>query len=93
VAPGEAGYRPWWEVFQVIVNDGRDLSTNPFTYFVTLLIYVPWSRLNAVALVITIGGATLFTLGLVLSIYRERLLALPERFRKREGMFRVLTWR
>src|SRR5262245_9123427 len=31
LAPGDSGYRPWWEVFQVTVNDGRDLSTNPFT--------------------------------------------------------------
>jgi hypothetical protein len=62
-------------------------------YFVTLLIFVPWSRLNAIAVFITVGGGTLFVLGLVLSVYRDRLLALPERIQRREGLFRVLNWR
>jgi hypothetical protein len=62
-------------------------------YFVTLLIYVPWSRLNAVAIFITVGGGTLFALGLLLSVYRDRLLTLPDRVKRREGVFRVLTWR
>ncbi len=31
LAPGDAGYNPWWEVFVVIPTDGRDVSTNPFT--------------------------------------------------------------
>lgn len=29
--PGVAGYNPWWDVVLVTVNDGRDLTTNPFT--------------------------------------------------------------
>jgi hypothetical protein len=62
-------------------------------YFMTLLIFVPWSRLNAVATFITIGGATLFAVGLLLSVYRDRLLALPDRIKRREGVFRVLSWR
>lgn len=62
-------------------------------YFVTLLIYVPWSRLNAVAIFITVGGGILFGAGLLLSMYRDRLLALPDRIKHREGIFRVLTWR
>ncbi|MDA1229441.1 MAG: hypothetical protein O2856_01580 [Planctomycetota bacterium] len=62
-------------------------------YFVTLLIFVPWSRLNAVALAITIGGGTIFGFGLVLAFFRDRLLALPERIKQREGVFRVFNWR
>ncbi len=62
-------------------------------YFLTLLIFIPWSRLNTVAVVITVGGSVLFAAGLGLSIYRERLLTLPERIKRREGMFRVLSWR
>lgn len=62
-------------------------------YFVTLLIFVPWSRLNAVAVFITAGGGVLFGLGLLLSLYRDRLLTLPERIKQREGVFRVLSWR
>lgn len=30
-APEHAGYNPWWEVFVVIVTDGRDVTTDPFT--------------------------------------------------------------
>ncbi len=62
-------------------------------YFPTLLIRIDWDRVNTVALVLTIGGGGLFTLGLILSVFRERLLALPERIHRREGMFRVLNWR
>jgi hypothetical protein len=62
-------------------------------YFLMLLIYVPWSRLNAVALMIITGGGLIFAIGLVLSVYRDRLLALPERIHRHEGVFRVLTWR
>lgn len=62
-------------------------------YFVTLLVYVPWGRLNTVAILITAGGGVIFGTGLVLSLYRDRLLALPERIQKREGVFRVLSWR
>jgi hypothetical protein len=62
-------------------------------YFVTLLVFVPWSRLNAVAISITVGGGTLFVTGLLLSVYRDRLLTLPDRIKHREGLFRVLNWR
>jgi len=31
VAPGESGYTPWWEVIRVVVTNGRDVSTDPFT--------------------------------------------------------------
>jgi hypothetical protein len=62
-------------------------------YFVTLLIYVPWSRLNTLAIFITVGGGILFGTGLLLSIYRERLLTLPDRIKRKEGLFRILSWR
>ena len=37
--------------------------------------------------------AILFAVGVALSVYRERLLALPERMKSREGVFQVLNWR
>jgi hypothetical protein len=64
-----------------------------FVYFATLLIFVPWSRLNAVAVMVAGGGALVFGAGLVLSLFRDRLLALPDRIKRREGLFRVLNWR
>ena len=62
-------------------------------YFATLLIFVPWGRLNSVALAILIGGGFLFGVGMILAFFRDRLLTLPERFNRREGLFRVFNWR
>lgn len=66
-------------------------------YFTTLAILLPWARMTervtTLGIVILVGGGVLFTVGLVLSVYRDRLLALPERIKKREGVFRVLAWR
>lgn len=42
---------------------------------------------------LAIGGGLLFAAGVALSIYRERLLALPEKIKSREGVFQVLNWR
>jgi hypothetical protein len=35
----------------------------------------------------------IFGSGLVLAIFRDRLLTLPNRIKQREGIFRVLAWR
>ena len=66
-------------------------------YMLSLVLFMrlpEWAeRLNTTAVYIMIGGAAFFVTGLFLSIYRDRLLALPERFKRREGVFRVLSWR
>jgi hypothetical protein len=63
-------------------------------YLVSLLLYltVP-KQLQTTAVYIMVGGGVFFGAGLLLSLYRDRLLALPERIKRREGVFRVLTWR
>jgi hypothetical protein len=63
-------------------------------YLVTLLLYLRLpEQLRTTAVYIMIGGGLFFTAGLLLSLYRDRLLQLPERLKRREGVFRVLTWR
>jgi hypothetical protein len=62
-------------------------------YFLTLLVYVPWNRMDKVAMFIFGVGLVIFLPALLLSLYRDRLMALPEKLRKREGVFRVLNWR
>jgi hypothetical protein len=64
-------------------------------YVVTLLVYLPWSHwlANRAAVLLMGGGGTVFAVGLLLSIYRDSLLALPERIKRRQGVFRVLSWR
>jgi hypothetical protein len=37
--------------------------------------------------------SVVFGFGLLLSVYRDRLLALPEKIKRREGVCRVLGWR
>ncbi len=46
-----------------------------------------------IGIYLTLGGGLLFGTGLVLSIYRDRLLALPAKVRRREGIFRIFDWR
>ncbi len=49
--------------------------------------------LKTTAVYLMIGGGAFFGVGLLLSIYRDRLLALPQRIQRRDGVFRVLNWR
>jgi hypothetical protein len=63
-------------------------------YVATLLVYLRWSDVRVtVAVSLIIGGGVIFGTALVLSVYRDRLLALPDRIQRREGIFRVLSWR
>ena len=68
-------------------------SLSTALYFITLLMFIPWSRLDTIAILIIVGGSTLFGTGLVLAFFRDRLLTLPERIKNREGIFKVLNWR
>lgn len=62
-------------------------------YFISLAVLVPWGQLNTVAVASIAGGGLLFGSGLILAFFRDRLLAIPERYQNKEGIFRVLTWR
>jgi hypothetical protein len=64
-----------------------------FVYVATLVIYLPWSEMNAAAIALMVGGGGIFAVGLVLSVFRDRLLALPRQIKERESVFRVLNWR
>jgi hypothetical protein len=64
-------------------------------YLITLILFAQeqLKKIQTAALWITVGGAAIFTAGLLLSVYRDRLLTLPEKIKRREGLFRVLSWR
>jgi hypothetical protein len=65
-----------------------------FVYLASLLLFVRLPHvLQTTAVYLIVGGGAFFGVGLLLSIYRDRLLTLPERIRRREGVFRVLSWR
>lgn len=64
------------------------------TYVATLLVFIRLPhQLQHMAVYMMIGGGAFFVIALLLSIYRDYLLSLPERLRNRKGLFRVLTWR
>jgi predicted membrane channel-forming protein YqfA (hemolysin III family) len=62
-------------------------------YLVIMIGRLAWHPQIAMGVYLAAGGALVFACGIALSIYRERLLALPERIAKREGIFRVIDWR
>lgn len=63
-------------------------------YVVSLvgLVRLP-EQLQSTSIYMMIGGGLFFAVAIVLSVYRDRLLAIPKRVEAGEGMFRVLKWR
>jgi hypothetical protein len=68
------------------------IGVGAYVLSLLLLIRLP-ERLQTTSVILTVAGACIFATGLLLSLYRERLLELPERIKRREGVFRVLSWR
>jgi hypothetical protein len=68
------------------------LMTVLYVLSLMLFIHVP-EKIQTGAIVLAVGGAAIFGSGLLLSMYRDRLLVLPEKIKRREGLFRVLSWR
>lgn len=62
-------------------------------YLLALLFYVPWDRLDTHATIIAVVGAVLFGAGLLLSVFRDKLLVLPQQVKDHKGVFCVLDWR
>lgn len=62
-------------------------------YLATVIVQLAYHSAAPTGVYLAVGGAALFGLGLALSMYRERLLLLPEKFANREGLFKVIGWR
>jgi hypothetical protein len=63
-------------------------------YVLSLVAYVRWpQQLQHTAVYMMVGGAAVFAVGLLLSVYRDRLLQLPADIGRRRGVWRVLDWR
>ncbi len=80
-----------WQLKAPTLIGGTVLAAYLLVLVGTLAIYPNVSRYMGIFL--AIGGGLLFAAGVALSVYRERLLALPERMKSREGVFQVLNWR
>jgi hypothetical protein len=63
-------------------------------YLVTLILYINMlENVRTAAIWMCIGGGVIFGTGVLLSVYRDRLLTIPDRLKRREGVFQVLYWR
>src|SRR5205823_12679407 len=64
-------------------------------YILMVLIHLIYNRYDQglMGIYFACGGALLFGAGLALAFYRDRLLTLPDRIKRREGIFRVFGWR
>jgi len=80
-----------WQVRSTTIVGGASFAIYLILFLVDL------TRLGKMALgvgvYLAIAGAVIFAFGLALSIWREKLLQLPERIANREGLFKVLSWR
>ena len=64
-----------------------------FFYLLIVIGHLAYMPQVATGVYLVVGGSLVFGAGLVLSIYRDKLLALPDRIAKREGVFQVIGWR
>lgn len=71
-----------------IIGGGSLLS-----YLIVLLAALLRRPEVAMGAILTGVGVGLFFVGLVLSIYRDYILSLPDKIQRREGPFQILTWR
>ena len=63
-------------------------------FVMSLVTLVRWpDQLHSVSVVMMVGGGAFFAVALLMSLYRDRLLSLPNRIRAGEGVYRVLKWR
>ena len=80
-------------VFQLRANDDHGgIAIGGLRGFVGLFVNV-LEDVQTAAIWMMIGGAVIVGTAIGLSIYRDRLLTLPDKVRRREGVFRVLSWR
>ena len=78
-----------WQIKSTTFFGGASLTL----YLIIIVVSLGWQQQLAAGVYLAVGGGVLFGLGIALSMYREKLLQLPDQIAKREGFFRVLNWR
>ena len=81
-----------WQIKSTTVLGGSML----LLYLVILLSALGWEHRQQewIVGIFLVGiGALTFGGGIALSVYREKLLDLPDRIANREGVFRIMSWR
>lgn len=78
-----------WRIKSTTILGGSAL----LAYLVILVASVAYRPEVAVGVYLLVGGAVIFAVGVLLSIYRERLMQLPDLIARRDGIFRIIGWR
>lgn len=78
-----------WQIRATTLLGGGTLAV----YLALVVVSLARVRQVEVGVYLAVGGAVIFAIGIALSIYRDRLLELPDRIARREGIFRIINWR
>jgi hypothetical protein len=78
-----------WKIKATTLWGGAALTL----YLIVLVASLAYRPQVAIGVYMAVGGAIVFAAGIVLSIYRDKLLEIPDRVAKRTGVFRILNWR
>ena len=62
-------------------------------YLIVLIAMLAYHPQVAIGVYMAVGGAVVFAIGILLSIYRDKLAEIPDQVANRTGVFRILNWR
>ncbi len=62
-------------------------------YLIVVVVSLGWRAQAATGVYLAVGGGLVFASGIALSVFREKLLALPDQIAHRKGVFSMLDWR
>jgi hypothetical protein len=62
-------------------------------YLLLVVASLGWRAQVATGVYLAVGGGLVFASGIVLSVFREKLLSLLDQIAHRKGIFSMLNWR
>jgi hypothetical protein len=78
-----------WKIRATTLWGGGTLTL----YLIVLIASLAYHPQVAVGIYLAAGGAVVFAIGVILSIYRDKLLQIPDQVANRTGIFKILNWR
>jgi hypothetical protein len=78
-----------WKIKATTLWSGAGLMV----YLIVLIAMLAYHPQVAIGVYMAVGGAVVFAIGILLSIYRDKLAEIPDQVANRTGVFRILNWR
>lgn len=78
-----------WQVKSTTLLGGGTL----LFYLLMMIASLHWRQQHTIGVTLAVLGGCVFGCGILLSIYRQKILELPEQMAKHEGLFCLLDWR